>query len=205
MIRETLEGGSQHAFVAITPDHGVSFQRRPVAGQASANTDASGIVTPYWLKLTRTGNVFAAQTSADGATWADIVVSPALEITMAGNVYIGLAVTSHDAAISTVAQFSNISTTGTVSGQWQTAGIGATHPQGNTPQPLNVAVEDADGSIAVAANPDTAANRPTRLAAMANPLQRLWRRESEQGRNDDDRRRRPQQPCCRRDGPDLRR
>jgi hypothetical protein len=167
MIRETLEGGSQHAFVAITPDHGVSFQRRPVAGQASANTDASGIVTPYWLKLTRTGNVFAAQTSADGATWADIVVSPALEITMAGNVYIGLAVTSHDAAISTVAQFSNISTTGTVSGQWQTAGIGATQPEGNTPQPLYAAVEDADGSIAVAANPDT--------AATARPDWQQWR------------------------------
>jgi len=167
MIRETLEPGSQHAFVAITPDHGVSFQRRPVAGQASANTDASGIVTPYWLRLTRTGNVFAAQTSADGTAWADIVVSPALEITMASNVYIGLAVTSHDAAISTVAQFSNISTTGTVSGQWQTAGIGATQPEGNTPEPLYVAVEDANGNVAVAANPDA--------GATAQPDWQQWR------------------------------
>ncbi len=167
MIRETLEGGSKHTFVAITPDHGVSFQRRPVAGQASANTDASGIVTPYWLRLTRTGNVFTAQTSADGTAWADIVVSPALEITMASNVYIGLAVTSHDAAISTVAQFSNISTTGAVSGQWQTAGIGATQPEGNTPEALYVAVEDGNGSIAVAANPDT--------AATARPDWQQWR------------------------------
>ncbi len=167
MIRETLEGGSKHAFIAITPDHGISFQRRPVGGQASANTDASGIATPYWLKLTRTGNVFAAQRSADGATWSDITVSPALEIAMASNVHIGLAVTSHDAAISTVAQFSNISTTGTVSGQWQTAGIGATQPEGNAPEPLYVAVEDASGKAAVVTSPDA--------AATARPDWEQWR------------------------------
>ena len=62
-----------------------------MAGQASANTDVAGIVDPHWVKLTRTGNIFTAQQSADGVTWTDIVVSPALDIQMASNVYIGLA------------------------------------------------------------------------------------------------------------------
>jgi len=161
MIRETLEPGSKHAFVAVTPDHGISFQRRPVAGQASANTDAAGLAAPYWVKLTRTNNTFTAQHSADGTSWADITVSPALEIQMAGNVYIGLALTSHDGAIPTSAEFSSISTTGSVSGQWQVAGIGVTQPEGNAPEALYVAVEDAAGKIAVAKNPDPAATTKT--------------------------------------------
>ena len=105
MIRETLEAGAKHAFVAVTPEpaHGVSFQRRPTAGQASANTDVADVAIPCWVRLTRTGSTFTAQQSADGATWTEIVVSPALEIVMASNVYVGLAVCSHDAAMVTAA------------------------------------------------------------------------------------------------------
>ncbi|HRS11833.1 MAG TPA: discoidin domain-containing protein [Sedimentisphaerales bacterium] len=169
MIRETLEPGSKHAFVALTPtpSHGLSFQRRPVAGQASANTDVANVPLPHWVRLTRTGNIFTAHHSADGVTWSEVVVSPALDIQMASNVYIGLALCSHDGAISTVAQFSNISTTGTVSGQWQIAGIGATQPEGNTPEPLYVAVQDAAGKMAVVTSPDT--------AATARPDWEQWR------------------------------
>jgi len=164
MIRETLEPGSKHAFVALTPEpsHGLSFQRRPVAGQASGNTDVANIPLPHWVKLTRTGNVFAAQQSADGVTWTDVVVSPALEIQMAGNVYIGLALCSHDAAIVTAAEFSNVSTTGNVTGNWQTAEIGAAQPAGNSSESMYVTIEDAAGKTAMVVNADAAITvRPT--------------------------------------------
>ncbi|HQA90337.1 MAG TPA: hypothetical protein PK316_11845, partial [Sedimentisphaerales bacterium] len=157
MIRETLEPGSQHAFVALTPtaSHGASFQRRPVAGGDSANTDVADVPIPYWVKLTRTGNTFTAQQSADGATWVDIAVSPAVTVQMASSVYIGLAVTSHDASISTVAEFSNLSTTGGVTGAWQTADIGVTQPVGNdTAEPMYVRLEDAAGKSATVVNAD---------------------------------------------------
>ncbi|HPC95505.1 MAG TPA: discoidin domain-containing protein [Sedimentisphaerales bacterium] len=159
MIRETLEPGSKHAFVALTPEpsHGLSFQRRPVAGQASANTDVANIPLPHWVKLTRTGNVFTAQQSADGVTWTDIVVSPALTIEMAANVYIGLAVCSHDGAIVTAAEFSNLSTTGNVTGAWQTAEIGVAQPQGNSAESIYVALEDTTGKTKVVANPNASA------------------------------------------------
>ncbi len=157
MIRETLDAASAHAFVAVTPtpSHGLSFQRRPTANAASANTDLADIALPHWVKLTRTGNVFAAQQSEDGETWIDIVVSPALEIPMAGDVYIGLALTSH-ATVATGAEFSNISTTGNVTGVWQTAEVGVAQPAGSQAEKMYVTIEDSAGNSATAVHPDDA-------------------------------------------------
>ncbi len=167
MIRESLDAGSTHAFVAVTPANGISFQRRPVADTTSYNTDASGLAAPYWVKLTRSGNTFTAQRSEDGVAWVDITATTPVSIPMSTDVYIGLAVTSHDAAISTVADFSNISTTGAVTGQWQTADIGATQPEGNAPEPLYVGIEDSAGRVAIVAHPDA--------AATARPEWQEWR------------------------------
>ncbi len=163
MIRETLEPGSKHAFMCVTPDHGTTFQRRPVAGQDSASTDVGGSAAPRWVKLTRTGNVFTAHDSMDGVTWTEAAVSPALEIQMAASVYIGLAVTSHDAAIVTAAEFSNLSMTGSVTGAWQTAEIGVAQPLGNSvAEPMYVRIEDAAGKSATVVNADESINlRPS--------------------------------------------
>ncbi len=163
MIRETLEPGSKHAFMCVTPDHGTTFQRRPVAGQDSASTDVGGSAAPRWVRLTRTGNVFTAHDSMDGVTWTEAAVSPALEIQMAANVYIGLAVTSHDAAIVTAAEFSNLSMTGNVTGAWQTAEIGVVQPLGNSvAEPMYVRIEDAAGKSATVVNADESINlRPS--------------------------------------------
>ncbi len=158
MIRETLEAGSKHAFVALTPtpSHGLSFQRRPTANAASANTDVADIALPHWVKLTRAGNTFTAQQSEDGETWTDIVVSPALDIAMAADVYIGLAVCSHDAAIVTAAEFSKISTAGNVTGAWQVAEIGVAQPAGNSAEAMYVTIEDSAGKTKTVVNADAA-------------------------------------------------
>ena len=98
----------------------------------------AGIVAPQWVKLTRKGNAFTAQYSADGKTWTDIknadgtVTSTAL--TMTGSIYIGLCVTSHDVTKTTTAEFSAAATTGGVTGEWQVAEIGV------DPQPANVRI-----------------------------------------------------------------
>ncbi len=158
MIRETLEPGSQHAFVAMTPtpSHGISFQRRPVAGQASANTDVADIEIPHWVKLTRTGNLFTAQQSVDGVTWVDITPTAPVEIQMASSVYIGLALTSHSATVPTTAEFSNVSMTGAVSGEWQTGDIGTAQPMGNSSEAMYVTIEDSAGKSATVTNADEA-------------------------------------------------
>jgi len=156
MIRETLEAGSRHAAVVVTPDNGVSFLQRLTAGAASQQVNQTGLKAPYWVKLTRTGNTFTAQRSADGTTWVSITSDPAassVDVTMAANVYIGLAVTSHNAAAQTTAQFSNVATTGSITGQWQNLAIGVAQPS-NDPAPLYIVIEDKAGHQKTVVHPD---------------------------------------------------
>jgi regulation of enolase protein 1 (concanavalin A-like superfamily) len=155
MIRETLDAGSKHAMIVVTPSNSVSFQHRDTAAGASANTDVpGGLTAPYWVRITRTGNILKAEYSPDGKTWAQDGTD--LTLTMAANVYIGLAVTSHDATLTTTAEFSNVSTTGTVTGQWQALAIGMTM-RANDPAPLYVTVEDKAGKKKTVVNANAAA------------------------------------------------
>jgi fibronectin type 3 domain-containing protein/regulation of enolase protein 1 (concanavalin A-like superfamily) len=94
MIRDALTAGSRHAMVAVTPGSGVSFQRRTSTDGASAHTTTSGLAAPYWVRLTRVGDVFTAYHSADGSTWTTMGTAT---ISMGSNVAIGLALTSHAA------------------------------------------------------------------------------------------------------------
>src|ERR1700758_243674 len=109
MIRETLAAGATNAFVAITPGNGVVFQDRPTTGSASTTISyGPKVIAPYWLQLVRAGNTFSAYASPDGATWTALGQTT---ISMASQVYIGLAVTSHsNGALSTVV-FDNVTVT----------------------------------------------------------------------------------------------
>jgi hypothetical protein len=54
-----------------------------------------------------------------------------------------------------VAEFSNLSTTGSVTGAWQTAEIGVAQPVGNiTAEPMYVRLEDAAGKSATVVSAD---------------------------------------------------
>jgi len=129
-----------------------------VMSQVSTNI----VVASSWVKLTRTGNAFAAQRSADGVTWTNVTFTAPVNISMAGNVLIGLALTSHNAATLTAAEFSNLSTAGNVTGAWQTAELGAAQPKGNSIEPLYLRIEDGAGAGATIVNPDEAITiRPT--------------------------------------------
>jgi regulation of enolase protein 1 (concanavalin A-like superfamily) len=157
MIRESTAAGSTHAFVAVTPaaTHGISYQRRVDTNVATNQaTDVADAPVPQWVKLTRTGNAFTAQYSSNGTAWTDIKVTPAVSIAMANDALIGLAVTSHAAGLVCGAKFSNVSTTGGVSGAWQVADVGTSQVSGNTPETSYVAVADSAGKMAVVSNPD---------------------------------------------------
>ncbi len=162
MIRQSIQPGSVHAFMPITPGgasagNGASFQRRTAANGAPANTDntAAVVAAPYWVKIERKGNALSGSISPDGKTWTQL--GAAETITMNNPVLIGLALCSHDAAITTSATFSNVSTTGNVTGAWQVAEIGAAQPAGNSVEGVYLSVKDSAGKTKVVQHPDTAA------------------------------------------------
>ncbi len=162
MIRQNTETGSVHAFMPITPGgsgagNGASFQHRLTAAGVSTNNDNTGAVVgpPYWVKLERKGNAFTGFISPDGVTWTQL--GTAVTVPMTGPVLIGLALCSHDAAIPTSAVFSNLKTTGNVTGSWQHAEIGVEQPVGNSAEGLYLSVKDNAGKTKVVQYPDASA------------------------------------------------
>ena len=155
MIRETLETGSKNAMIAVTPGNGVSSQWRTDADTASSNAAEGGITAPHWVKLERdlAGN-FTVSRSTNGTTWVPVANAIPQNIQMGGTVFIGLAVTSHDAALTTEAVLSNVTISGNVTGQWMSQDIGVAS---NAAEPLYVAVSNATGAPVVVTHPDPGA------------------------------------------------
>jgi hypothetical protein len=152
MIRETLDAGAKHAFASVTPENGVTSEGRTAEDGTSFSANQAGITAPHWVKLERdsSGN-FTVSHSANDTAWEAVANSVPTNIPMASDVYIGLALTSHDAAQTCEAVFSNVTTTGNVSGQWNNQDIGITS---NAAEPLYVAISNANGTIAVVAHED---------------------------------------------------
>ncbi len=173
MIRETLDAGSKFAAVYITPGNGCRFQARMDTGIAATSdtsvvtTQQTAITAPYWVKLERdfAGN-FRGYYSSNGTTWTTMSWNPQ-NISMASNVYIGLALTSHNNAATCTAKFSNVRTTGTVGVQWANQDIGIAS---NAAEPLYVAVSNAAGQPAIVAHPDPAAATLTTWTEWVIPL-----------------------------------
>jgi len=171
MIRETLDGGSKHAFAAITPSNGVASQGRDATGAASFNTNQTGVTTPRWLKLERdaAGN-FTVSHSANGTAWSPVTGATPRNIPMSSMVYVGLAVTAHNSALTCQAVFTNVTTTGTVSPQWAHQDIGITS---NAAEPLYVAVSNAAGQPAVVVHLNPAAATLSTWTEWVIPLQKF--------------------------------
>jgi len=142
MIRDTLDADSRYASVFITPENGVRFQYRNDVGGTTDRQFVEGITAPQWVKLERTsGGLVRAYYSADGTTWERFDLT---QVTMNTPMYIGLAVTSHDAALTCEAKFSNVSFPNTnVDMQWTDQDIGMLS---NKSEPMYVIL---DGSAKV--------------------------------------------------------
>lgn len=167
MIRETFDAGSKFAAVYITPTaadgtatNGCRFQAR-TDSDASATSDSSvatteqtAIIAPYWVKLERdVGGNFRGSYSANGSTWIPMSWNPQY-ISMSSNVYIGLALTAHNANATCEAKFSNVTITGTVGGQWTNQDIGI---ESNDSEPLYVAASNPNGTTAIVVHEEPAA------------------------------------------------
>jgi len=177
MIREALDPGARFAAVYATPGNGVRYQARLLsAGAATSDTSVAtpeqmALKMPVWIKIERTGTTVSCFYSTDGVKWTSMSWNPQT-LAMAGTVYIGLVVTSHNAAAMTTAQFSNISTTGGVTGSWDVQAIGVAQPA-NDAAPMYLAVQDSAGKVKVIAHPDSAATLLTTWQQWRIPLSDL--------------------------------
>ncbi len=106
MIRETLDPGSRHGLVDLTPAHGTEFIRRTATGANAVSNFHTGTAVPYWVRLDRSGDTLTAYDSADGVTW-NLVGSAT--VPMAATVYAGLAVCAFNNGALNTSTFDNVS------------------------------------------------------------------------------------------------
>ena len=121
MVRASLDAEAAHASLFASVSRGLAFQRRPAAALPSIHSTGGAGSAPVWLKLERRGSAVTAFRSADGASWA-MIGSETLALPPV--FYVGLAVTSHDAATAATALFTAVSVS----------------PAGPPPVPLTTAV-----------------------------------------------------------------
>jgi regulation of enolase protein 1 (concanavalin A-like superfamily) len=112
MIRQSLSADSAHGYALASVARGYAFQRRPLAAGASASTAGSTGTPPGWVRLKRTGNLLTAYESRDGVSWTVIGSDT---IVLSDPVYVGIAVTSHNAAAATTAVADRFSVTSVLS------------------------------------------------------------------------------------------
>ena len=94
--------------MAITAGNGAAFLSRISAGGFSQRTAGPQVVAPYWVRLTRVGNVFQGYTSADGVNWTSV---GSVTMTLPSQVYFGLCVTSQNTAQLNTSSFDGVTAT----------------------------------------------------------------------------------------------
>lgn len=108
MIRESLAANAKHVDIAKVPSGQYTFQYRANAGETTASVKVPS-TDPSWLKLERSGNLFTGSYSTDGATWTQVGQQT---VSMGSNVYIGLAVSSHNTGKLNTSTFAGVTVTG---------------------------------------------------------------------------------------------
>jgi hypothetical protein len=109
MIRETLNANASNALMLVSSGNGLGLSYRSSTGAGSVWTASGAGAVPYWVKLVRSGSTFTAYQSTDGVNWGTAVGTTT--ISMATNVYVGLADTAHNNSLLTTATFDNVSVT----------------------------------------------------------------------------------------------
>jgi len=98
MWRQDSPANAANVMIAVTPQHGVTFQYRPTAGAATPAPVFLGTMTaPVWLRLDRTGETFVGLVSTDNrTTWQQ--VGQAVTIPGFNGSLVGLVNTAHSTA-----------------------------------------------------------------------------------------------------------
>lgn len=109
MMRKGIGANAPHVSSIVTPTSGLYLMSRTTTGANGTSGSGGAGAVPYWLKVTRVGDVFTSYKSADGLTWTQM--STAKTITMGATAEVGLAVCAYANTVMGSATFDNVSIT----------------------------------------------------------------------------------------------
>jgi YVTN family beta-propeller protein len=110
MFRESTAAGSKHAMMDIMQTAGSEFVYRAGTNGFSATTGTSNpVIAPYWVRITRVGDVITGQWSPNGVTWT--TQGTPQTVAMTASIKVGLAVTAHNNAKVLTATYDNVALT----------------------------------------------------------------------------------------------
>ncbi len=104
MIRQSLETGSPHVSGTVHGDGLTSLQYRTSEG-AETSEHRSPVTAPDVIQLERKGDKFIFSCAAAGNQFESVMIS---DSAIAGEVYAGLFICSHDNSVSESARFTNV-------------------------------------------------------------------------------------------------
>ena len=107
MIRDGISDGTPEVSLLLTPENGVSFRYRAVAGGPTYQAYQAGIAAPQWIRLSRSGDKFAASFSSDGSQWKQL--GEPQNVAMSAKVLAGLAVSAHNNSLLSTGTFTGFS------------------------------------------------------------------------------------------------
>lgn len=165
MIRDDLTAGAQNSAMLLTTGNGLRYQYRVTNGGYTDRIFEPNTVAPLWLKLNMTvGGLLRAYVSPDGSSWTNFGNVKVNAMTFP--VYVGLAVTSHDADATAEGTFSNVTITGSGNNQdWKSQDVGIAM---NTPESMYVTLNDIATEYYIETDP----NFPT--SPTVNTIWRPW-------------------------------
>jgi hypothetical protein len=105
MLRENISSGSKYAFAALTWQGGPVFQSRALMDGFTMSAAGPAAKPPHWLKLTRSGDIFSGNNSADGTHW---LATGSVTNTLNKNLLAGFAVTAHNNSVLNATLFDSV-------------------------------------------------------------------------------------------------
>jgi outer membrane protein assembly factor BamB len=112
MLRATIDPGSPYYAAYLTKGNGLAVQARTAQGVAAIGVASVAGVPPEYLQISRSGTSFTVSTSSDGVTWTAVPGSTLSVPNLSGSLLAGVAVSSHQAGVSSAVGFNAPTVTG---------------------------------------------------------------------------------------------
>jgi alpha-galactosidase len=113
MIRNDISAGAPEVSLSMTPGNTtdgpgnyIGFRTRYTAGGTTYQTFLTGLALPEYIRLSRSGNTFAASYSSDGIGWTQLGTPQT--ISMGTTVLAGLCVTAHNNSLLSTGAFTGV-------------------------------------------------------------------------------------------------